>query len=109
MKCLKANPLRLRRRLCRLHEAVDELVPQELAAEVHPEPEDRFAIIDEPAVCDELAEEEPITDDVPSSPDAEAWLRPSPEEAVLPEEELAPLEFAVEVSPERRRKLDGPQ
>ncbi|AGA28013.1 hypothetical protein [Singulisphaera acidiphila] len=78
----------------------EEPVPGELAVEISPEPENCLATFDAPAAYDEFPQDEPITDDVPSSSDAEALLRPSSEEVVLPEEELVHQELAAEVSPE---------
>ncbi len=78
----------------------EELVPED-RVEHRWESEDRSAILDDPAACGEFPAEEPITDDVPPSPDAEASLRPSREEAALWEEELDSAEFAVGASPER--------
>jgi hypothetical protein len=87
----------------------EEPVPRELAIEFGSEPEDRPAILDAPAARDEFIQDGPITDNVLSSPDAEAWVRPSPEEVALPELDGSPVEdaeepvsqeFVAEVSPE---------
>ncbi|WP_406694530.1 hypothetical protein V5E97_26005 [Singulisphaera sp. Ch08] len=89
----------------------EELYSGEFAVEVSPEPEDCNANFDEPVACDESFQDEPLTDDAFSSSDAEALLCPSPEEVVLPEEELVPQELAAEFSPEienRSAVFDAP-